>query len=56
MLTLHVQGMSQDKFHEGMFSSYTGLDFYHQCYDAVMSLALSLNKTTEGMSINAISP
>ena len=29
---------------------YTELEFYHQCYDATLALALALNKTIEGIA------
>ena len=35
-------------------TSYADIDFYHHCHDAVVALAMSLNKTIGGTYIHDI--
>ena len=35
-------------------TSYANIDFYHHCHDAIVALAMSLNKTIGGTYIHDI--
>ena len=38
-----------DKRRKPTFSYYTDIEFYHQCYDATIALAIALDRTIQGI-------